>query len=87
MITAQDDLICFIDNDWQVYLKPYGSGCYIAVRKGGISACGKDYHYDRVTGIEYYSKENLGTVYYRNIQKAMDMLPTVYKYLRYGKSK
>ena len=77
-----DDLRWAIQNDWQVYLKPYGSGCYIAIRKGGISACGKDYHYDEVTGIEYYSKENLGKIYYKNPQKAMDMLPTVYKYLR-----
>jgi len=71
-----------IENDWQVYLKPYGSGAYIAIRKGGISSLGKDYHYDRLTGIEYYSKENVGTIYYKNIQKAMDVLPKVYKYLK-----
>jgi hypothetical protein len=79
-----DDFRWAIQNDWQVYIKPYGSGAYIAVRKGGITACGKDYHYDRVTGIEFYSRENVGKVYYKTIQKAMDKLPEVYKYLRYG---
>ena len=81
-MSTVDNLRWCIENDWQVYLKPYGSGCYIAMRKGGISACGKDYHYDRETGLEYYSRENVGKVYYKNIQKAMDMLPQVYKYLK-----
>ena len=46
-----DDFRWAIQNDWQVYVKPYGGGAYIAVRKGGITACGKDYHYDRETGL------------------------------------
>lgn len=79
-----DDFRWAIQNDWQVYVKPYGGGAYIAVRKGGITACGKDYHYDRETGLEYYSKENLGKVYYKKIEMAMEVLPKVYKFLRYG---
>lgn len=80
-----DDFRWAIQNDWQVYVKPYGGGAYIAVRKGGISSCGKDYHYDRVTGLEYYSNEVVGTVYYKSIDKAMEALPKAYKFLRYGK--
>jgi hypothetical protein len=34
--------------------------------------------------MEYYSKENLGKVYYKKIEAAMEVLPKVYKYLRYG---
>ncbi len=79
-----DDFKWCVDNDLQVYVKPYGAGAYIAFRKGGITACGKDYHYDRNTGIEYYSKETVGKVYYKSPEKAMEALPKAYKFLRYG---
>ena len=80
-----DDFDWAVKNDWQVYVKPYGGGAHIAVRKGGITACGKDHYYDPVTGIEYHSKENLGKVYYKNTNEAMKALPKAYKFLRYGK--
>ena len=80
-----DDFRWALQNDWQIYVKPYGGGAYIGVRKGGITSHGKDYRYDEVTGIEYRSKENLGKVYYKNINEAMKALPKAYKFLRYGK--
>jgi len=81
---SNDDLKWCIENDFQVYIKPVGKGGYIAVRKGGISSCGKDYHYDKITSMEYTSRENLGTIYYKTLQQAMDALPKAYKHLRYG---
>lgn len=80
-----DDFRWAVQNDLQVYVKPFGGGAYIAVRKGGITACGKDYHYNRELGIEFYSKERLGKVYYKSPEKAMEALPKAYKFLRYGK--
>lgn len=71
-----------IENDFQVYVKPYGKYAKIVVRRGGISSCGKDRHYDKATGNTYYSQENEGTVMYPTHQKAMDKLEEVYKYLR-----
>ena len=80
-----EDFKWCIDNDFQVYIKLVGKGAYIAVRKGGISSCGKDNHYDKITSMEYTSKENLGKIYYKTVQEAMDCLPKAYKHLRYGK--
>jgi hypothetical protein len=71
-----------IENDFQVYIKPYGKYAKIAIRRGGISACGKDVHYDKQTGNTYYSSENEGTVMYKTHEKAMEKLPEVYEYLR-----
>lgn len=73
-----------IENDFQVYVKPinYSKNFKIAVRKGGISTKGKDTIYCKVKGMNIYSKETLGNVIYRNQSLAIDMLPSVYKYLK-----
>lgn len=71
-----------IDNDWQVYVKPDGARFKIAIRKGGISSCGKDVHYDKATGKTYTSEENLGSVMYKTQIEAEYKLADVYEYLR-----
>ena len=72
-----------VDNDWQVYIVP---GTYkdhrIAIRKGGITAHGKDYRRD-VYGTEYYSSEIVGSKLYKTQKEAMLNLKNVYKQLRY----
>lgn len=80
-----DDFRWCVDNDYQIYVKKVSDGFRVAVRKGGISSCGKDYHRDRMTGMEYYSRESLGEVLHKKAESAMEALPKVYKHLRYGK--
>lgn len=70
-----------IDNDFQVYVKPESFYFKIAIRKGGISSNGKDFYYDKETGMEYYSSERTGSVRYKDSDKASDKLYDVYKYL------
>jgi|TARA_B100000780_G_scaffold188633_2_gene132626 hypothetical protein len=72
-----------IENDWQVYIKPINTlQCKIAIRKGGITAQGKDIYYNKITGEESFSREVLGEIVYVSQKKAMNKLPDVYKYLR-----
>lgn len=71
-----------IDNDWQVYIKPDGARFRIAIRRGGISSCGKDVYYDKDTGLVYKSEENLGNVLYKSQLEAEYKLADVYEYLR-----
>ena len=47
-----------VDNDWQVYIRLIGARYRIAIRKGGISSCGKDYYYevrDKEDMADYFS--------------------------------
>lgn len=86
MIT-QDYLSDFrwcIENDFQVYIKPinYSGNFKVAIRKGGISTRGKDSLYCKIKKTTIYSSENLGSKLYKNQKLAMDVLPSVYKYLR-----
>lgn len=78
-----------VDNDFQVYIKPMEltGHCRIAVRKGGISTKGKPSLYCKEKDITIYSKETLGSVLYKNQNKAAEKLPEVLNYLRnlYGK--
>lgn len=73
-----------IKNDFQVYIKPmnHSKNFKIAVRKGGISTNGKDSFYCKKKGMTIYSRETLGSELYKNQEKAMSVLPSVYKYLR-----
>lgn len=71
-----------IDNDWQVYIKADGARFKIAIRKGGISSCGKDYHYNTETGETFTSEENLGSVMYKKQEDAEKKVWDVYTYLR-----
>lgn len=84
MINWYSDFKWCIENDFQVYVKPmHNTGhCKIAIRKGGISTEGKDSKYCKKTGLTIYSKENLGSVTYKNQILAMEKLPSVYEYLR-----
>jgi hypothetical protein len=68
-----------IDSDIQVYIKPESYYYRIAIRKGGITSNGKDFHYDGY--IDRTSSEVLGTVKYKTVADAEDKLLTVYKYL------
>jgi hypothetical protein len=70
-----------IENDFQVYIKPESYYFKIAIRKGGITSNGKDFHYDRDTGMEYYSNERTGSVRYKSVDMALAKLHDVYKYL------
>lgn len=70
-----------IENDFQVYIKPESYYYKIAIRKGGITSNGKDFHYDRDTGMEYYSNERTGSVRYKSVDMASAKLHDVYKYL------
>lgn len=69
-----------IENDYQVYIKPIDSQFCIAIRRGGISSCGKDWH--KEGGTEYTSSEVLGSVRYKTVEKATEKIPEVYKYLK-----
>jgi hypothetical protein len=71
-----------IDNDWQVYIKPVGARFKIAIRKGGISSCGKDYYYNKETGETFTSEENLGSVMYKKQEEAESKIWEVYSYLK-----
>jgi hypothetical protein len=70
-----------IENDFQVYIKPESYYYKIAIRKGGITSNGKDFHYDRDTGMEYYSSERTGSVRYKTVEMASAKIHDVYKYL------
>jgi len=70
-----------IENDFQVYIKPESYYYKIAIRKGGITSNGKDFHYDRETGMEYYSSERTGSVRYKSVEMASAKIHDVYKYL------
>jgi len=70
-----------IDNDFQVYIKPESYYYKIAIRKGGITSNGRDFYYDRETGMEYYSSEKTGSVRYKTVEMASAKLHDVYKYL------
>jgi hypothetical protein len=71
-----------VDNDWQVYIRFIGARYRIAIRKGGISSCGRDYYYDKVTGETFTSEENLGSVMYKKQEEAESKIWEVYTYLR-----
>jgi hypothetical protein len=68
-----------IELDYQVYIKPIDGQFCIAIRRGGISSCGKDWH--RENGNEYTSTEVLGSMRYKTVQKAEEKLSEVYKYI------
>ena len=70
-----------IENDFQVYIKPESYYFKIAIRKGGITSNGKDFHYDRETGMEHYSSEKTGSVRYKTVDIASAKLHDVYKYI------
>jgi hypothetical protein len=69
-----------IQNDYQVYIKPIDGQFCIAIRRGGISSCGKDWHMEK--GVEYTSSEVLGSMRYKTVEKATEKIPEVYKYLK-----
>jgi hypothetical protein len=71
-----------VDNDWQVYIRFIGARYRIAIRKGGISSCGRDYYYDKDTGETFTSEENLGSVMYKKQEEAESKIWEVYAYLR-----
>lgn len=69
-----------LDNDYQVYIKPIDGQYCIAIRRGGISSKGKDWH--KENGVEYTSSEVLGSMRYKTVEKATEKIPEVYKYLK-----
>jgi hypothetical protein len=71
-----------VDNNWQVYIRFIGARYRIAIRKGGISSCGRDYYYDKATGETFTSEENLGSVMYKKQEEAESKIWEVYTYLR-----
>jgi hypothetical protein len=71
-----------VDNDWQVYIRFIGARYRIAIRKGGISSCGKDYYYNKETGETFTSEENLGSVMYKKQEEAESKIWEVYTYIR-----
>lgn len=74
------DLKWCIDNDYQVYIVPESTYFRIAIRKGGISSEGKDYYI--TNGVWINTPEVLGNERYKTIEKATEVLPRVFKYLR-----
>jgi len=70
-----------IENDYQVYIKPDSYLYRIAIRKGGITSNGKDFHYDRENDFEHTSSERIGSVRYKSVDIASAKLHDVYKYL------
>ena len=66
--TFPSDFRWCIENDWQVYVVPYGNQAKIGIRKGGISSHGKNYHTEK--GIVYRSTEQLGEKIYDTQQEA-----------------
>jgi hypothetical protein len=80
--TLSSDLQWCIDNDWQVYVVPYhGNKAKIAIRKGGISAQGKN-RYAAPNGMIYTSNEVLGQKVWNSQKEASIELSYVLKQLR-----
>ena len=83
-MSLNSDLQWCIDNDFQVYIKKMNYSGYfkVAIRKGGISSNGKDIFFCKKTQMNLYSVEKLGKIDYKNQEKANNVLPGVYKYLK-----
>ncbi|HAY88482.1 MAG TPA: hypothetical protein DCY51_03500 [Bacteroidetes bacterium] len=74
-----------IDNDFQVYVKPFDNyaGCnkfVVVVRKGGISSEGLDVLYK--DGKTYKSKEIVGEKIYKNTKEASEAVVRLHSELR-----
>lgn len=71
-----------VENDWQIYIIPYGSEkCKIASKYGGISSSGTDYFYDKYGSIHKVI-ELPGSKIYDTQEEAMEALPEVYRKMR-----
>ena len=83
-MSLNSDLQWCIDNDFQVYIKKMDHSGYfkVAIRKGGISSNGKDIFFCKKTQMNLYSVEKLCKIDYKNQEKANNVLPGVYKYLK-----
>jgi len=83
-MSLNSDLQWCIDNDFQVYIKKMDHSGYfkVAIRKGGISSNGKDIFFCKKTQMNLYCVEKLGKIDYKNQEKANNVLPGVYKYLK-----
>ncbi len=79
---SSSDFEWAIKNNWQIYIKPYGSErCKIATRYGGISSEGRDYFYDS-NGSVHKSTELPGGKIYDTQEEAQEALPEVYRKIR-----